>query len=140
MGRTKHSSFTARQNRLAALAKALGHPARVAILELLARRNSCVCGAIVDEIPLSQATVSQHLAALKRVGLIIGEIDGPKMCYCLDRDAWNDAQALLLEFLPPKFSAKTKVFQVADITSGGNPHASQRRTQTARKRQVRSDR
>lgn len=69
---------------LAALAKAVGHPARVAILRLLARKNACVCGEIVDELPLAQSTVSQHLKVLKRAGLIQGEVDGPRICYCVD--------------------------------------------------------
>jgi ArsR family transcriptional regulator len=68
---------------LAALTKALGHPARVAILRLLIRRGECVCGAIVDELPLAQATVSQHLKVLKDAGLVQGEIDGPRVCYCV---------------------------------------------------------
>ena len=68
---------------LAALAKALGHPARVQIVRILARRTTCVCGDIVDELPLSQSTVSQHLKVLKDVGIIRGEIDGPRVCYCL---------------------------------------------------------
>jgi len=69
---------------LAALAKAVGHPARVAILRLLARKNACVCGEIVDELPLAQSTVSQHLKVLKQAGLIQGEVDGPRICYCID--------------------------------------------------------
>jgi DNA-binding transcriptional ArsR family regulator len=69
---------------LATLARALGHPARVKILRLLARRESCVCGEIVDELPLAQSTVSQHLKVLKDAGLVRGEIDGPRVCYCLE--------------------------------------------------------
>lgn len=69
---------------LAALAKAVGHPARVAILRLLARKNACVCGEIVDELPLAQSTVSQHLKVLKESGLIQGEVDGPRICYCVN--------------------------------------------------------
>jgi DNA-binding transcriptional ArsR family regulator len=69
---------------LAALTKALGHPARVQILRLLARRDSCVCGDIVDELPLSQSTVSEHLRILKSVGLVRGEVDGPRVCYCIE--------------------------------------------------------
>src|SRR5512145_2035438 len=69
---------------LALLAKAVGHPARVQILPLLARRTACVCGDIVDELPLAQSTVSQHLKVLKDAGLIKGEIDGPRVCYCLE--------------------------------------------------------
>jgi ArsR family transcriptional regulator, arsenate/arsenite/antimonite-responsive transcriptional repressor len=69
---------------LAALTKALGHPARVQILRLLARRASCLCGDIVDELPLAQSTVSQHLKVLKDAGLIRGEVDGPRVCYCIE--------------------------------------------------------
>jgi DNA-binding transcriptional ArsR family regulator len=99
MGRSKNSAFGARENRLADLAKGLAHPARVAILEFLARQNACVCGSIVHHLPLSQATVSQHLAELKRVGLIKGEIEGPRVCYCIDRKAWDEARELLTTFL-----------------------------------------
>ena len=69
---------------LAALAKAVGHPARVAILRLLARKAACVCGEVVDELPLAQSTVSQHLKVLKTAGLIQGEVSGPRICYCID--------------------------------------------------------
>ena len=69
---------------LAVLAKALGHPARIRIYRLLARRNACVCGQIVDEVGLAQSTVSQHLKVLKDAGIVQGEIDGPRICYCLD--------------------------------------------------------
>ncbi len=99
MGLSKSKSFGARENRIADLAKALAHPARVAILQFLAEQNACICGDIVDRIPLSQATVSQHLAELKRIGLIRGTIEGPRVCYCIDQKAWNEAKALLTEFL-----------------------------------------
>jgi DNA-binding transcriptional ArsR family regulator len=99
MGLSKTESFTAKQNRIAEVAKALAHPARVAILEFLAGQNSCVCGDIVEELPLSQATVSQHLAELKRIGLINGEIEGPRVCYCIDKKAWDEAKQLLSQFL-----------------------------------------
>ncbi len=69
---------------LAELAKAVGHPARVQILRILTRRSSCVCGDIVSELPLAQSTVSQHLKVLKEAGLIRGEIDGPRVCYCIE--------------------------------------------------------
>jgi len=69
---------------LARLAKALGHPARVRILRLLARRTTCVCGEIVEEFELAQSTVSQHLKVLKQAGLVQGEVDGPRVCYCVD--------------------------------------------------------
>ena len=76
---------------LAHLSKAVGHPARVAILRLLVRREACICGDIVDELPLAQSTVSQHLKELREAGLIRGEIDGPRTCYCLDRRAMAEA-------------------------------------------------
>ena len=99
MGLSKKTSFGTRENQIAEIAKALAHPARVAILEFLAKRDACVCGDIVEEIPLSQATVSQHLAELKRVGLIKGEIEGPRVCYCIDQRAWMEAKQLLTQFL-----------------------------------------
>jgi len=98
MGLTKSDEFTVRDNRLARYAKALGHPARVAILRLLAKRQSCVCGDIVQELPISQSTVSQHLKELKEAGLIQGEIDGPRVCYCINPKEWETAQAALADF------------------------------------------
>jgi DNA-binding transcriptional ArsR family regulator len=92
MGLTKTEGFTKNQIDLAALAKALGHPARIAILQFLAQRKACVCGDIVDELPLSQSTVSQHLKELKAIGLIKGNIDGPSVCYCIDEKAWGKAK------------------------------------------------
>jgi DNA-binding transcriptional ArsR family regulator len=99
MGLSKKDSFDPLQNRIADFAKALGHPARIAILQFLANQNACMCGDIVEELPLSQATVSQHLAELKRVGLIKGEIDGLKVCYCIDKKVWNEAKDLLSQFM-----------------------------------------
>lgn len=84
MGRTKTEHFSETENRLAATAKALAHPARIAILSYLSQQKSCVCGDIVDELPLSQATVSQHLKALKEAGFIKGEVEGVRVCYCID--------------------------------------------------------
>jgi DNA-binding transcriptional ArsR family regulator len=75
--------FTTEDQHLAQLAKALAHPARIAILRILAQRKSCVCGELVELMPLAQATVSQHLRELKEAGLIQGSIDGPRVCYCL---------------------------------------------------------
>ncbi len=80
---------------LAALAKALGHPARVQILRILVRTSTCVCGDIVDELPLAQSTVSQHLKVLKEVGLIRGEVDGPRVCYCIEPRALRRLKALV---------------------------------------------
>ncbi len=98
MGLTKSDEFTVRDNRLAKYAKALAHPARVAILRLLADRRSCVCGDIVEVLPIAQSTVSQHLKELKAAGLIQGEIDGPRVCYCINEAEWNGAQKALAEF------------------------------------------
>ena len=88
MGLTKSQEFTEVQNDLARYAKALGHPARIAILQHLISCKSCVCGDIVDELPLSQSTVSQHLQELKQAGLIQGTIEGPSICYCIEPTAW----------------------------------------------------
>ena len=95
MGATKSYEFTAKDNKLAKYAKALAHPARIAILKLLANKQTCQCGNIVDELPLSQSTVSQHLKELKEAGLIKGEIDGAKVCYCIDEKEWKAAQTWL---------------------------------------------
>lgn len=84
MAITKENLFNDSQKQTARLMKALGHPARIAIVELLAERQRCVCGDITDELPLAQSTVSQHLKALKKAGIIKGEVDGPRVCYCLD--------------------------------------------------------
>lgn len=92
MGLTKAEEFTKTQNDLAAVAKALGHPARIAIVQFLIQTKSCVCGDIVNELPLSQSTVSQHLAELKKVGLIKGDIEGPSVCYCIDEKVWSKAR------------------------------------------------
>ena len=91
----KREQFTAAEQEIAAIAKALGHPARVAILGLLARRQACVCGELVTELPISQSTVSQHLKELKAAGLVQGEVDGPRVCYCIDRAGWDRARHLL---------------------------------------------
>lgn len=77
------------------LAKAIAHPARVQILRILARRSGCVCGDIVDELPLAQSTVSQHLKVLKEAGLIRGEVDGPRVCYCIEPHALRRLKALI---------------------------------------------
>ena len=89
MAVSKNDAFQADEVQLAAWAKAVAHPARIAILKVLAERNTCLCGEIVDELPLAQATVSQHLKALKEAGFVQGEIEGPRTCYCLD---WDELQ------------------------------------------------
>jgi ArsR family transcriptional regulator len=80
---------------LALLGRAIGHPARVQILRLLARRDACICGDIVEELPLAQSTVSQHLKVLKDAGLVRGEIDGPRTCYCIEPRALRRLKALV---------------------------------------------
>ncbi|WP_413998356.1 ArsR/SmtB family transcription factor [Flavobacterium sp. W1B] len=84
MGATKTEHFTDRQNQIATIAKALGHPARIAIIEYLMKVNECICGDIVNELPLAQPTVSQHLKELKNAGIIKGSIEGNTICYCID--------------------------------------------------------
>lgn len=92
MGVTKTEIFNEQQNRIADLAKAFAHPARVAILQLLIAKKACVCGDLVDELELAQATVSQHLKELKRIGIIQGEINPPRVCYCINPVVWEEAQ------------------------------------------------
>lgn len=92
MGATKTEHFTDRQNQIAVLAKALGHPARIAIIEYLMQVDSCICGDIVNELPLAQPTVSQHLKELKNAGLIKGNIEGTSICYCIDEKALETLQ------------------------------------------------
>lgn len=91
----KDTEFTTADQQTADIAKAIAHPARIAILRLLAARGTCICGEIVDGLPLSQSTVSQHLKALKEAGLIRGTIEGPRTCYCLDVAAFEKAAAAL---------------------------------------------
>lgn len=95
MATTKTEEFTVRDNKIAKYAKALAHPARIAILQLLIKKQACICGDIVDELPLSQSTVSQHLKELKEAGLIKGDIDGVKVCYCIDEKEWEQAKTYL---------------------------------------------
>ncbi len=99
MGLTKSEEFSLKDNRVARYAKALSHPARIAILKLLIQKQSCICGDIVDELPLSQSTVSQHLKELKAAGLIKGDIEGAKVCYCIDEKEWSLAKTYLNELL-----------------------------------------
>jgi DNA-binding transcriptional ArsR family regulator len=89
MGATKTDFFTDEQNRIATIAKALGHPARIAIIEYLLKVNECICGDIVNELPLAQPTVSQHLKELKNAELIKGNIEGNSICYCIDENAFE---------------------------------------------------
>ena len=97
MGTTKAEEFSVKDNRLAKYAKALSHPARVAIIKLLIQKQACICGTIVEELPLSQSTVSQHLKELKEAGLIKGDIEGAKVCYCIDEKEWKKAENYIKE-------------------------------------------
>ena len=106
MGVTKSEKFTEEQNKISMIAKAFGHPARVAILQHLFKMNTCVCGDLVGEIGLAQPTISQHLKELKSLGLIKGNVEGTSVCYCIDQEAWADMQKLFSQFLNPNFNTQ----------------------------------
>ncbi|WP_296704075.1 metalloregulator ArsR/SmtB family transcription factor [Algoriphagus sp.] len=97
MGITKTDLFTANQNELARMAKALAHPARIAIIQYLLKTNTCVNGTLVQELGLAQATISQHLKELKEIGLLQGTIEGASMSYCIHPGKWEETQKLLNE-------------------------------------------
>jgi DNA-binding transcriptional ArsR family regulator len=99
MGLTKTQIFDTKQNELATIFKVLGHPARIAILQYISCQQSCICNDIVEEIGLAQPTISQHLKELKSLGLIEGEIDGKKVCYCINLKKWKEIQQVLNAFL-----------------------------------------
>lgn len=102
MGASKTDHFSEEQNRIAALAKALGHPARVAIIDYLLTVDTCICGDIVNELPLAQPTVSQHLKELKNAGIIKGSIEGTSICYCIDDRALEHLQGYFTKILTKK--------------------------------------
>ncbi len=104
MGLTKTEIFTVTQNQIAAFAKVIGHPARVAILEYLFKLDRCVCGDLVTEIGLAQPTISQHLKELKHLGLIKGTIEGTSVCYCIDKKKWGVMKQMLTQFLDQNLS------------------------------------
>jgi DNA-binding transcriptional ArsR family regulator len=93
MGITKTSLFTSEENELAIVLKALGHPARIAIMNYLAKMNECICGDLVNELPLAQPTISQHLKELKNAGLIQGTIEGTSICYCINPDGFEKVKS-----------------------------------------------
>lgn len=99
MGVTKTEIFTEEQNQIASIAKALAHPARIAIIQNIFSRDTCVCGDLVDEIGLAQATISQHLRELKKAGIIKGTISGTSVCYCINEEVWNANKSLMAEFM-----------------------------------------
>lgn len=106
MGLTKSELFKKRQNRMATLAKAFDHPARVAIMEYLLSNQTCICNDLVDVLPLSQSTIIQHLKELKQTGIIKGEVEGPKVNYCIDGKVWEEAKDMFIttfsKYVPPK--------------------------------------
>ena len=106
MGLTRTEIFSEEQNRLAVLLKALAHPARIAILEHIIKANTCICGDLVDELGLAQATISQHLKELKNAGLIQGTIEGVSVCYCIDPKAWailhKELNGFFNKYTPPR--------------------------------------
>lgn len=95
MGLTRTEIFTEEQNQLASWLKALAHPARIAILQRILISNTCICGDLVDELGLAQATISQHLKELKNAGIIQGTIDGVSVCYCINPITWKLLQSKL---------------------------------------------
>jgi predicted transcriptional regulator len=98
MGLTKSEIFTEKQNKIAQMMKALAHPARIAIIQHLVRTQACICGDLVGELGLAQATISQHLKELKNVGLIQGNIDGASVCYCIDPKVWKQYKTFFDSF------------------------------------------
>lgn len=98
MGTTKTEIFTKAQNELANIAKVLGHPARIAIIQHLIKVNACICGDLVEEIGLAQPTISQHLKELKNIGIIQGNIEGTSICYCINKTNWKQFQAMFDTF------------------------------------------
>lgn len=98
MGLTKTEIFSDKQNKLAQMMKALGHPARIAIIQHLIKSEACICGDLVDELGLAQATISQHLKELKNVGIIKGTVEGTSVCYCIDSKVWNQYRTAFESF------------------------------------------
>lgn len=90
MGITKSELFSDKKNRLAAMFKVLGHPARLAILQYIINQKACICSDLVDELGLAQATISQHLKELKTIGLLQGTVEGKSVCYCIDEEVWKE--------------------------------------------------
>ena len=98
MGITKSEIFTEKQNKMAVMLKALAHPARIAIIEYLVNSQSCICGDLVEELGLAQATISQHLKELKNAGFIKGTVEGTSVCYCIDGKVWKQYKQQMEKF------------------------------------------
>lgn len=105
MGITKSEIFSEEQNRIAAMAKVLGHPARISILQHIFESKTCICGDLVDKIGLAQPTISQHLKELKNAGLIKGNIEGTSVCYCIHEDNWLKMKEILISFIDRDLSS-----------------------------------
>jgi len=105
MAYSKKLEFKSDEIKVSAIANALSHPARIAIIKFLAEQKSCICNDVVEHLPLSQSTVSQHLKELKNAGLIKGEIDGSRVCYCIDKENWKKAKEIFGELFDMKFEA-----------------------------------
>lgn len=108
MGVSKTEHFTAQQNETASIAKALAHPARIAIIEFLLKQNSCIVSDIVEELPLAQPTISQHLKELKAAGLVKGNVEGTSVCYCLDHDNWNRVRKIFTQLFDKQIKQQAK--------------------------------
>jgi ArsR family transcriptional regulator, arsenate/arsenite/antimonite-responsive transcriptional repressor len=107
MGASKIINYSEEELLIAKFAKALSHPARVAIIKLLLEKQSCICGDIVEDLPIAQSTVSQHLKELKEAGLIKGNIDGASICYCVDTDVLQKANDILNKVLGASIQTQT---------------------------------
>jgi len=107
MGLTKSDIFTSEQNNIAAIAKVFGHPARVSILQYLLKKQECICGELVDIIGLSQPTISQHLKEMKNIGVIKGNIDGVKVCYCINQKKYSEIQGIFMKLFGQDLNKKS---------------------------------
>lgn len=107
IGLAKTEMFTDEQNEVTTFAKAFGHHARVAIIQHVLKINACVCGDLVPEIGLAQPTISQHLAELKLLGLIKGDVEGTSVCYCINREKWTNMKKILSNFLDQELTFTT---------------------------------
>ena len=106
MGIVKSEIFSDHQNLIANFAKAFGHPARVAILQHIYKANACICGDLVNEIGLAQATISQHLKELKKLEIIKGTVEGTSVCYCINEKTWGAMKTVLSQFLDMDINPK----------------------------------
>ena len=106
MGLTKTDLYTDEQNKIASMAKVIGHPARVAILQYLLKKQACICGEIVDKVGLSQPTISQHLREMKNIGLISGNVDGTKICYCINPIVYKEIQQMFNKIFGQRLDVK----------------------------------